>query len=247
MTQPVSSSKALVLVRHGESTWNRENRFTGWEDVPLTDRGEEEARNAGRILRARGFLFDVAFTSVLNRAIKSLWIILEELDQMWIPEWKHWALNERHYGALQGLDKAEQAARCGEEQVRLWRRSWSVRPPLMDRADVRADRRYTELGARVPLGESLEDTVARVAPYWESTIRPHLARGENVLIAAHGNSLRGLVKIIENVPDDVIPTFELPTGIPYALHLSDSLDVIASGFLGEPIPGEREVTHGLRG
>jgi 2,3-bisphosphoglycerate-dependent phosphoglycerate mutase len=222
---------SLVLVRHGESTWNRENRFTGWVDVPLSEHGIEEARQAGRILREEGVLFDVAFTSYLNRAIKSLWIILEELDQMWIPELKHWALNERHYGKLQGLNKREMAQLEGEDRVRQWRRSWDVGPPQLDPSPDPPDRRYADLGPRLPLGESLRDTVARVRPYWEEAIRPHLRIGQRVLVVAHGNSLRGLVKILENIPDDAIPGFELPTGIPYLLRLRASLEVVESSFL----------------
>lgn len=223
-------SGTLVLVRHGQSTWNRANLFTGWEDVPLSDHGVEEAREAGRLLREEGFLFDVAFTSWLQRAIKSLWIILEELDQMWIPEYKHWALNERHYGALQGLNKSEQARIVGEQQVHQWRRSWDVRPPKLDARATMSDRRYAAIASGFPSGESLKDTVERVEPYWTQVIAPHLRDGETVLLVAHGNSQRALIKIIEDIPNELVPDLELPTGIPYVIRMNDSLDVLDSGF-----------------
>ena len=227
-------SRSLVLVRHGESTWNQENRFSGWRDVPLNDRGSEQAHSAGRILRDDGFEFDVAFTSYLKRAIKTLWIILEELDQMWIPEHKHWRLNERHYGKLQGLNKAEMAREYGEGQVHLWRRSWDVPPPLLDESPEAKERPYAAFAAELPRGESLENTVARVLPYYESDIQPQLREGKDVLIVAHGNSLRALVKVLENIADDVIPTFEFPTGVPYVLRLNENLGLIDSGFRGDP-------------
>jgi 2,3-bisphosphoglycerate-dependent phosphoglycerate mutase len=230
-------SRSLVLVRHGESTWNQENRFSGWRDIPLSDRGIAQARNAGQILKDDLIQFDVAFTSLLKRAIKTLWIILEELDQMWIPEYKHWRLNERHYGKLQGLNKAEQAEEYGEEQVHLWRRGWDVRPPLIedthDAASPVHQRRYSSMKSEIPRGESLKDTVERVAPYWKSHIRPQLSKG-NVLVVAHGNSLRALIKFIENVPEDAIAEVELPTGTPYVLRLDSKLRTIDSGFRGDP-------------
>jgi len=231
------SGRTLVLVRHGESTWNQENRFSGWRDVPLSDRGVQQARNAGQILKDDGFLFDVAFTSYLKRAIKTLWIILEELDQMWVPEYKHWTLNERHYGKLQGLNKAEQAKEYGDTQVHLWRRGWDVRPPQIDDTHDAAfplhQRQYAGLKTGIPRGESLKDTVDRVMPYWEKEIRPHLKRGRNVIVVAHGNSLRALIKVIENVPEDAISGIELPTGTPYVLRLDKSLRPIDSGFRGD--------------
>ena len=227
------SDRLLVLVRHGESTWNQENRFTGWGDVPLSDHGIVEARRAGQILKDEGIRFDVAFTSYLQRAIKTLWIVLEELGQMWIPEHKHWRLNERHYGALQGLNKAETARKYGEEQVQLWRRGWDVRPPPSETADA-ADRRYAGIEGGIPRGESLKDTVDRVVPYWESAIRPRLIEGSNVLVAAHGNSLRALIKFIEGIPDEAIPGLEIPTAVPYVLRLDESLGVLDAGFRGDP-------------
>jgi 2,3-bisphosphoglycerate-dependent phosphoglycerate mutase len=219
--------KTLVLLRHGQSVWNRENRFTGWVDVPLSPLGVEEAERAGRALRARGYEFDVAYTSLLRRAIKTLWIALEELDQMWLPVHRSWRLNERMYGALQGLDKAETAARHGEEQVRLWRRSYATRPPPLAPDDPSwpgSDRRYASLQrSDVPSAESLEDTVRRFLPFWESDIVPSLASGRRVLIAAHGNSLRALIKHLDGISDDDIVGLEIPTGVPLVYELDDEL------------------------
>jgi 2,3-bisphosphoglycerate-dependent phosphoglycerate mutase len=229
--------KTLVLLRHGQSQWNLENRFTGWVDVPLSEVGVEEARNAGRLLRAEGFVFDRAFTSVLKRAIKTLWLALEELDQMWIPVEKSWRVNERMYGALQGLDKAETAARHGEAQVKIWRRSYDIPPPAMSRDDANfpgRDPRYAGLAPdEIPVAESLKDTVARFLPYWESTIAPALRRGERVLVAAHGNSLRALIKHLDGISDSDIVELNVPTGIPLAYTLDDNLKVVKKRYLGD--------------
>lgn len=228
----------LVMVRHGQSTWNLENRFTGWHDVDLSPQGLDEARQAGRLLREAGFRFDVAFTSVLKRAIRTLWIILDELDQMWIPEHREWRLNERFYGGLTGLNKAETAARYGEEQVLTWRRSFAVRPPALTRDSPYfpgRDPRYAELTpGQLPLTESLADTVERVVPYWEGTIAPCVRRGERVLIAAHGNSMRALVKHLDKVPDDEIVGVNIPTGIPLVYELDDDLRALRHEYLGDP-------------
>lgn len=228
----------LVLLRHGESVWNRENRFTGWTDVDLSERGVEEAREAGRVLRAEGYVFDVAFTSVLKRAIRTLWLVLEEMDLMWIPEHKSWRLNERHYGALQGLDKAETAERHGLEQVTLWRRSYDVRPPALDPDDPRNPRndpRYAGLRPEeIPLTECLADTVARFLPYWHETIAPAVRAGRRVLISAHGNSLRALVKYLDGIPDDEIVSLNIPTGIPLVYELDNELRPLRHFYLGDP-------------
>jgi len=219
--------KTLVLLRHGQSVWNRENRFTGWVDVPLSPLGVEEAQRAGRELRARGYEFDVAYTSLLRRAIKTLWIALEELDQMWLPVHRSWRLNERMYGALQGLNKAETAAKHGQEQVKQWRRSYSTPPPPLAPDDPGwpgRDRRYASLQrSDVPSAESLEDTVRRFLPYWESDIVPSLTSGRRVLIAAHGNSLRALIKHLDGISDDDIVGLEIPTGVPLVYELDDEL------------------------
>src|SRR5918999_5842290 len=210
----------LVLVRHGESQWNRENRFTGWVDVDLSPKGVEEARAAGRLLGTDGLRFDLAFTSVLKRAIRTLWITLDELDQMWIPQEKHWRLNERHYGALQGLNKAEMAAKFGEEQVLIWRRSYDTPPPPLEPGDARhegKDPRYA--GVEVPHSESLKDTVARVVPYWDATLAPAIRSSKRVLIAAHGNSLRALIKHLDKVGDADIVALNVPTGMPLVYEL----------------------------
>jgi 2,3-bisphosphoglycerate-dependent phosphoglycerate mutase len=230
--------KKLVLLRHGESTWNKENRFTGWTDVPLSGRGIEEAREAGRLLREAGFTFDIAYTSVLKRAIKTLWIALEEMDLMWIPVHNHWRLNERHYGALQGLNKTETAEKHGVEQVKIWRRSYDIPPPVLTKDDERypgKDPRYARLSPEeIPLTESLKDTVARFLPYWHETIAP-VVRGEKlVIIAAHGNSLRALVKFLDNIPDSEIVGLNIPTGIPLVYELEDDLKPIRSYYLGDP-------------
>jgi 2,3-bisphosphoglycerate-dependent phosphoglycerate mutase len=224
----------LVLLRHGESDWNRENRFTGWTDVDLSQKGIEEARTAGKLLKSGGYSFDVAFTSVLKRAIRTLWIALDELDLMWIPVQKSWQLNERHYGALQGLNKAEMAAKFGEEQVLVWRRSYDIRPPALEPSDPRHDAgnpRYA--GIEVPRTECLKDTVARVVPYWEDTIAPKLRARDRVLIAAHGNSLRALVKHLDAISDKDIVGLNIPTGVPLVYELDDKLKPIRHYYLGD--------------
>jgi 2,3-bisphosphoglycerate-dependent phosphoglycerate mutase len=230
--------KKLVLLRHGESQWNRENRFTGWTDVGLTDKGVSEAVEAGRVLKQEGYAFDVAFTSVLSRAIKTLWLALEQLDRMWVPVHHSWRLNERHYGALQGLDKAETAERHGMEQVLLWRRSYDIRPPALTPDDPRfpgGDPRYAGLTpAELPLTECLKDTVARFLPYWHDTIAPAVAAGQRVVIAAHGNSLRALVKYLDAVSDPDILELNIPTGIPLVYELDDALTPLRHYYLGDP-------------
>jgi 2,3-bisphosphoglycerate-dependent phosphoglycerate mutase len=228
----------LVLLRHGESTWNRENRFTGWTDVDLSDRGREEARAAGELLRDGGYTFDVAYTSVLRRAIRTLWIALDVLDQMWIPVEKSWRLNERHYGALQGLNKAETAAAHGDAQLKIWRRSYDTPPPALTLDDDRhpsRDPRYAALtAAELPLTESLKDTVARFLPYWHGTIAPAIAAGRRVLIAAHGNSLRALVKYLDQMSEADIVELNIPTGIPLVYELDDALRPLRHSYLGDP-------------
>ena len=227
----------LVLLRHGESEWNRENRFTGWTDVDLSARGVEEARAAGRLLKSEGMVFDLAFTSVLRRAIRTLWLALEELELAWIPEQKDWRLNERHYGALQGLNKAETAARYGEPQVLAWRRAYATRPPALEPGDARDainDPRFRALSrAQVPLSECLADTVARVLPCWNDSIGPAVRSGKRVLVAAHGNSLRALVKHLDNIPDDEIVELNIPTGIPLLYELDDDLRPLRHRYLGD--------------
>jgi 2,3-bisphosphoglycerate-dependent phosphoglycerate mutase len=228
----------LVLLRHGESIWNKENRFTGWTDVDLSDKGIEEARQAGRILKQEGFVFDVAFTSVLKRAIRTLWITLDEMDFMWIPVYNSWRLNERHYGALQGLNKSETAAKFGEQQVHTWRRSYDLRPPALEKSDPRFpgnDPRYESLAENeLPVTECLKDTVGRFLPYWHEVIKPTIAAGKRVIIAAHGNSLRALVKYLDNIPDEAIVDLNIPTGIPLIYDLNDHLHPIKSEYLGDP-------------
>jgi 2,3-bisphosphoglycerate-dependent phosphoglycerate mutase len=224
----------LVLLRHGESGWNRENRFTGWTDVDLSAQGVEEARAAGRLLKAGGYAFDLAHTSVLKRAIRTLNLALEELDQLWIPVQKDWRLNERHYGALQGLNKAEMAAKFGEAQVLAWRRSYDTPPPALETGDPRyeaRDPRYR--GVAVPTTECLKDTVARVIPYWNSGIAPAIRAGKRVLVAAHGNSLRALVKHLDNVSDADIVGMNLPTGVPLVYELDDDLRPLGHEYLGD--------------
>lgn len=229
--------KKIVLLRHGESTWNKENRFTGWTDVDLTPKGLEEAKNAGRLLREQGFIFDIAYTSVLKRAIRTLWITLDELDQMWIPVRNTWRLNERHYGALQGLNKAETANKYGDEQVLIWRRSYNTRPPALTSEDDRypgTDPRYADLAKQdIPLTECLEDTVARFMPYWNETIAPQVATGKRVIITAHGNSIRALVKYLDNISDQDILTCNIPTGVPLVYELDDNLKPIRNYYLGD--------------
>ena len=230
--------KKVVLLRHGESEWNKENRFTGWTDVDLSEKGLQEAHEAGRVLKKEGFVFDFAFTSVLKRAIKTLWVALEEMDQMWIPVINDWRLNERHYGALQGLNKAETAERHGEAQVKIWRRSYDIPPPALTQDDPRwpgHDPRYAALSREeVPLTESLKDTVARFLPYWHGAIAPVVKEGKRVIISAHGNSLRALVKYLDNVSEDQIVGLNIPTGIPLIYELTDDLAPIRSYYLGDP-------------
>ena len=230
--------KKLVLIRHGESTWNRENRFTGWTDVGLSEKGIEEALQGGRILAKEGYVFDVAFTSVLKRAIKTLWIVLEEMNLMWIPVRHSWRLNERHYGALQGLNKKETADRHGMDQVHVWRRSYDIRPPALAPDDPRwdgNDPRYKDLKPKeIPLTECLKDTVERFLPLWHETIAPAIREGRRVVIAAHGNSLRALVKYLDNIPESEIVELNIPTGIPLVYELNDNLTPIRSYYLGDP-------------
>ena len=227
----------LVLLRHGESVWNKENRFTGWTDVDLTDLGMQEARRAGDLLREAGYAFDLAHTSVLKRAIKTLWVALEQMDQMWIPIHNSWRLNERHYGALQGLNKSEMAVKFGEEQVMLWRRSYDVPPPALEPGDSRhpgRDPRYAGLSpAELPRTECLKDTVERFLPYWQGTIAPQVAAGRRVILAAHGNSLRALVKYLDGISDQDIVGLNIPTGIPLVYELDASLKPLRRYYLGE--------------
>jgi len=225
----------LVLIRHGESQWNKENRFTGWKDVDLSEKGIEEAHAAGKLLKAEGFEFDEAYTSVLRRAIRTLWITLDEMDLMWIPETKSWRLNERHYGGLQGLDKAETAAQYGDDQVLLWRRSYDIPPPELDESDERYlgnDPRYAGV-TDFPKAECLKDTVARVVPYWETEIVPKIKTGKRLIIAAHGNSIRALVKYLDNIPDDEIVGVNIPTGVPLVYELDADLKPLKSYYLGD--------------
>jgi 2,3-bisphosphoglycerate-dependent phosphoglycerate mutase len=235
----------LVLLRHGESDWNRENRFTGWTDVDLSERGIAEAHEAGRLLREAGFAFDIAYTSVLKRAIRTLWIVLDELDEMWIPVVRTWRLNERHYGALQGLDKAETAREFGDAQVKLWRRSYDVPPPTLELDDPRhpgRDPRYASVDpADLPRSEALKDTVARFLPYWTETIAPAIRDGRRVLIAAHGNSLRALVKYLDGISDEDIVGLNIPTGVPLVYELDDELRPLGHRYLGDPAAIEAAV------
>ncbi len=233
----------LVLLRHGESVWNKENRFTGWTDVDLSEQGRGEARGAGRLLREAGFVFDVAYTSVLKRAIRTCWTALDELDLMWIPVVKNWRLNERHYGALQGLNKAETAAAHGDAQTKIWRRSYDIPPPPLSPDDPRHsshDPRYASLAPKdVPATESLKDVVARFLPYWHGTIAPDLRAGRRVLITAHGNSLRALVKYLDHISDADIAELNIPTGIPLVYDLDPELRAIKHGYLGDPEAAKR--------
>jgi len=228
----------LVLIRHGESTWNKENRFTGWTDVELSAKGREEALEGGRVLKAEGYTFDVAYTSVLKRAIRTLWTVLDEMELMWIPVYRSWRLNERHYGALQGLNKAETAAKFGEDQVKIWRRSYDIPPPALTPDDERYpghDPRYRGLtSAELPLTECLKDTVARFLPLWHETIAPAIKSGQKVLIAAHGNSLRALVKYLDNIPESEIVELNIPTGMPLVYELDDDLKPLNRYYLGDP-------------
>jgi 2,3-bisphosphoglycerate-dependent phosphoglycerate mutase len=228
----------LVLLRHGESTWNLENRFTGWADVDLTDKGRAEAKEAGRLLKEGGYVFDVAYVSLLKRAIRTLWIALDGLDQMWLPTHGTWRLNERHYGALQGLNKSETAAKFGEEQVLVWRRSFEIPPPALTEESEHypgQDPRYAGVDRKdLPKAESLKDTIARFLPYWESTIAPDIRAGKRVVIAAHGNSLRALVKHLDRMSEEAVLALNIPTGIPLVYELDDSLQPLKHYYLGDP-------------
>jgi len=228
----------LVLLRHGESIWNKENRFTGWTDVDLSEKGQQEALEGGRALKKEGYVFDLAYTSVLKRAIRTLWIVLDELDLMWIPVCRSWRLNERHYGALQGLNKAETAAKFGEDQVKVWRRSYDIQPPTLTRDDPRFpghDPRYRSLNpADLPFTECLKDTVNRFLPYWHEAMAPDVRSGQKVLIAAHGNSLRALVKYLDDIPEMDIVELNIPTGMPLVYELDDNLKPLRHYYLGDP-------------
>jgi 2,3-bisphosphoglycerate-dependent phosphoglycerate mutase len=228
----------LVVLRHGESLWNKENRFTGWTDVDLSEKGLAEARQAGETLKQQGFNFDVAFTSVLKRAIRTLWITLDEMDLMWIPVFRCWRLNEKHYGALQGLNKSETAQKYGDEQVLLWRRAYDIQPPALDKNDPRHpahDPRYKDMDKKdIPATECLKDTVNRFLPYWHENIAPVLKSGKRVLISAHGNSLRALVKYLDNIPDEDIVNLNIPTGMPLVYELDKDLNAIKHYYLGDP-------------
>ena len=234
----------LVLVRHGQSTWNLENRFTGWTDVGLTDLGRQEAHEAGKLLREGGYVFDVAYTSVLRRAIQTLWIVLEEMNLEWIPETKAWQLNERHYGALQGLNKAETAEKFGEAQVKIWRRSYDVPPPDLDLTDERHpgfDPRYASLSPeQLPATESLKITLERVLPYWHTTLVPVIKSGKRVIVAAHGNSIRALVKYLDEISDEEITELNIPTGLPLVYELDADLKPIKNYYLGDPEEAARK-------
>ncbi|HVZ90707.1 MAG TPA: 2,3-diphosphoglycerate-dependent phosphoglycerate mutase [Rhizomicrobium sp.] len=240
-----SSDWQLVLLRHGESEWNKKNLFTGWRDVRLSEQGEREAREAGRVMAASGLSFDLCHTSMLSRAIKTLWLALEEMDLMWLPVANHWRLNERHYGQLQGQNKKEAVAEFGEEQVKIWRRSYATPPPPVDLASPdypKADPRYAGLSAEeLPRGESLKDVLVRVMPFWETIALPQLRSGKRVLIAAHGNSLRALLKHLENVSDEAIAAVDLPTGIPKAYRLDGAFRARETRFLGDPAELERRI------
>jgi 2,3-bisphosphoglycerate-dependent phosphoglycerate mutase len=228
----------LVLLRHGESIWNKENRFTGWTDVDLSQKGIEEARKSGRVLKENGYTFDVAFTSVLKRAIRTLWLVLDEMNLMWIPVYRSWRLNEKHYGALQGLNKSETAVKYSEEQVLMWRRSYDVRPPSLEKRDERYpgnDPIYADLDEKdIPLTECLKDTVERFLLYWHEVLAPTIESGKRVIISAHGNSLRALVKYLDNVSDDDIINLNIPTGIPLVYQLDEALKPVKSFYLGDP-------------
>lgn len=227
----------LVLIRHGESQWNKENRFTGWHDVPLSEKGVQEATAAGKLLKDEGYVFDVAFTSLLKRAIKTLWLTLEGMDLMWIPVNRRWELNERHYGALQGLNKAETLEKHGEEQVTIWRRSYDTPPPALEKTDERwpgHDPRYKDLlPEQIPVTECLKDTVERFLPLWHSEIAPRIQNGERLIIAAHGNSLRALVKYLDNISDEDIAGLNIPTGVPLVYELDEKLKPIKHYYLGD--------------
>lgn len=228
----------IVLLRHGESIWNKENRFTGFTDVDLTPKGINEAKKAGETLKKEGYTFDLAYTSVLKRGIRTLWIVLDEMDLMWIPVYRHWRLNERHYGALQGLSKPELAKEVGEDQVLIWRRSYDIPPPPLKTTDPRYpgnDRRYKDLTPEeIPLTESLKDTINRFLPYWKDTIAPMVKEGKRIIISAHGNSLRALIKYLDNVSEEEIVKLNIPTGIPLVYELNDELKPIKHFYLGDP-------------
>ncbi|MBU1862458.1 MAG: 2,3-diphosphoglycerate-dependent phosphoglycerate mutase [Candidatus Omnitrophica bacterium] len=230
--------KKLVLLRHGESTWNKENKFTGWTDVDLSDKGVQEASKAGEVLKREGYIFDIAYTSVLKRAIRTLWLTLDIMDLMWIPVYRSWRLNERHYGALQGLNKSETAAKYGDKQVLIWRRSYDVPPTALETSDERYpgnDPRYSALDKKdIPRTECLKDTVRRFLPYWHEVISPTIKEGKRVIIAAHGNSLRALVKYLDNISDEEIVTLNIPTGIPLIYELDDDLKPLKHYYLGDP-------------
>jgi len=237
----------VVLLRHGESIWNKENLFTGWTDVDLSDKGRQEAREAGLLLKEQGYRIDLAYTSLLKRAIRTLWTALDEMDRMWISVQRDWRLNERHYGALQGLNKAETTAKYGADQVKLWRRSYDVPPPALDEADPRypgKDPRYQGLTKQqLPLTECLKDTVARVLPCWHDLIAPSIRAGKQVLIAAHGNSLRALVMYLENIPEKEIVDLNIPTGVPLVMELDDDLNFLRHNYLGDPAKIQQAI-HG---
>ncbi|MEG1498578.1 MAG: 2,3-diphosphoglycerate-dependent phosphoglycerate mutase [Bacteroidales bacterium] len=230
--------KRVILIRHGESTWNKENRFTGWTDVDLSEHGVQEAKEAGRLLKEKGFHLDMAYTSYLKRAIKTLHTVLEEMDQLWIPEEKTWLLNEKHYGMLQGLNKAETAAKYGNEQVQIWRRSYNIAPTALSPKDERSpylDLKYRKIDQKLlPLTEALENTVDRIVPYWQETIVPALQNQKEILIAAHGNSLRGIIKHIKHISDEDIVGLNLPTAVPYLFEFDDQMNLLKDEFLGDP-------------
>ena len=227
----------LVLIRHGESEWNKANLFTGWADVDLTEKGSSEAKNAGQLLKEQGFTFEIAYTSVLKRAIRTLWTVMDEMDLMWIPVIRDWRLNERHYGALQGLNKAETAAKYGEDQVKIWRRSYDIQPPALEVSDTRFpghDPRYANLSEKeLPLTECLKDTVARFLPLWNDVIAPQVKQGKKIVIVAHGNSLRALVKHLDHVSEDEIVSLNIPTGVPLVYELDENLKPITHYYLGD--------------
>jgi 2,3-bisphosphoglycerate-dependent phosphoglycerate mutase len=227
----------LILIRHGESTWNKENRFTGWTDVDLTDKGIEEAKSAATLLKEGGYEYDIAYTSVLKRAIRTLWLVMDGMDRMWVPVIRSWRLNERHYGALQGLNKSETAAKFGEEQVQIWRRSYDIQPPALTVDDERypgKEAKYAGVDRKdLPLTECLKDTVARFLPYWHETIAPMIKSGKRVILVAHGNSLRALVKYLDNIPDDEIVGMNIPTGVPLIYELDNNLKPIKNYYLGD--------------
>jgi 2,3-bisphosphoglycerate-dependent phosphoglycerate mutase len=228
----------LVLVRHGESDWNKQNRFTGWTDVDLSEKGAAEAKEGGEVLKAQGYTFDIAFTSVLKRAIRTLWIVLDQMDLMWIPVQNSWRLNERHYGALQGLNKSETAAEFGEDKVKIWRRSYDIPPPPLEKSDPRYpghEARYKGLNqSELPLTECLKDTVARFLPYWHEVIAPTIRSGKKVIVAAHGNSLRALVMYLDKISDEKIVSLNIPTGMPLVYELDENLQPLKSYYLGDP-------------